>query len=324
MDEPAFVGIDLGGTLLKVVVAGEDGAIIARRQAPTKARADREELLHQVADLVEDVRAEVRTLSPMRRLVAVGLAVPGVIDALAGRVEFTVALSPAWNGFVATAALERLVSLPTVLINDAQAATLGEHVHGGGQGYRDFVCVTVGTGIGGGLVLDGRLYAGSRGMSGLVGHTTVVPNGPVCGCGNRGCVEMYASGTAITRAARAARAEGRLGELPEAGDPSSRTLAAAARAGNPVAREIYAEAGTYLGIALGNVVCTLNPRAIVVGGGVSQAGDLLLDPIRREIERRTVVFSPERGGVDVIPSPLGGDAGAIGSASWAAQGAGGA
>ena len=324
MNEPAFVGVDLGGTHLKVVVTRQDGTILVRRRAPTKAHADRNELLAQIADLIEQSRAELATAIPSTRLTAVGLAVPGVVDAPAGRVEFTVALAPPWNGFAATAALERLVALPTRLLNDAQAATLGEQARGGGRGYRDFVCVTIGTGIGGGLVLDGRLYTGSRGMSGVLGHTTVLPNGPPCGCGNRGCLETLASGTAIARAARAAQEAGSLALPTDPDDLSPGALATAARAGDPVARAIFADAGTYIGIALGNVVCTLNPRAIVVGGGVSQAGDLLLDPIRREIARRTRVFSPERGGVDVIQSPLGGEAGAIGSASWAAQGGRGA
>ena len=320
MDEPAFVGVDLGGTQLKVVITSEDGTVLGRRRAPTKARADREELLAQIAELVGQVSAELAESRPTMHVGAVGLAVPGVVDALAGRVELTVALAPSWNGFVVTAALERLLSLPTRLINDAQAATIGEQSRGGGCGCRDFVCITIGTGIGGGLVLDGRLYAGSRGMSGVLGHTTVLLDGPPCGCGSRGCLETLASGTAIARAALEARAAGTLPVLSKSSEASPDAVAAAARAGDQVARAIFATAGTYIGIALGNVVCTLNPRAVVVGGGVSRAGDLLLDPIRDEIARRTRVFSVERGGVDVIQSPLGDEAGAIGSAIWAAQG----
>lgn len=320
MSDATFIGIDLGGTVLKVVATTDDGTILASRRAATAARAPRDVLVAQIAGLVQEVRSELGRTVPGADVEAAGLAVPGVVDAAAGKVEFTVALNPAWNGFAARDALESLIELPTLLLNDAQAATLGEQAQGGGRGYRDFVCVTVGTGIGGGLVLDGRLYAGSRGMSGVLGHMTVIPDGPTCLCGNRGCLETLASGTAIARAARKAREAGELVVSSGQTEFTAKELAAMAEAGNGVATRIFADAGTALGIALGNVVCTLNPAAIVVGGGVSRAGALLLGPMREEIARRTSVFSPQRGGVDVIQSPLGDDAGAIGSATWARQG----
>lgn len=324
MTTSVFVGADLGGTFLKVVATTGDGDVLGRRLAPSKARAGRDRLLVQIAEMIHELGDEVVAAYPGARLAAIGLAVPGVVDVPVGRVEFTVALSPDWNGFLAAGALADAISLPTRLVNDAQAAALGEHAQGGGRGFRDLLCVTVGTGIGGGLILDGRLYAGSRGMSGVLGHTTVVPEGSPCGCGNRGCLELYASGTAIARDGASAKRAGCLGDWPDDREPSPRALAEAARAGNAAAAAIFEQAGTYLGIALGTAVCLLNPGAIVVGGGVSQAGDVLLDPVRREIARRTAVFSPERGGVEVIQSPLGGDAGAIGSAIWARQGVEGA
>jgi glucokinase len=320
MDESAFIGIDLGGTALKIVVTSDDGTILGIRRTRTEARSSRDTIIAQIVSLVGQLRDELEATAPSIRFSAVGLAVPGVIDAAAGRVEFTVALEEDWNGFSATAALERLLGLPTVLINDAQAATFGEQMQGGGRGYRDFACITVGTGIGGGLVFDNRLYPGSRGMSGVLGHTTVLPDGPLCGCGNRGCLEMVASGAAIVRAAKQMKLEHRLGDGPIGIDSLPKAVADAARNGDAIARNIYEEVGVFLGIALGNLVCILNPQAIVVGGGVSQAGELLLEPIRREIKQRTAVFSEERGGVDVIQSPLGTDAGAIGSARWASRG----
>jgi glucokinase len=320
MGETAFIGIDLGGTDLKIVVMSDDGTILGARRARTEASSSRDAILAQIVFLVGQLRDDIEASDPSTQFAAIGLAVPGVIDATAGRVEFTVALEADWNGFLATTALEQLLGLPTFLINDAQAATFGEQMLGGGRGYRDFACITVGTGIGGGLVMDGRLYSGSRGMSGVLGHTTVLPDGPLCGCGNHGCLEMVASGAAITRAAKQTKLAHAFGDEPVGIDSLPRAVADAARNGNEIAKNIYEEAGVFLGIALGNLVCILNPQAIVVGGGVSQAGDLLLEPIRREIKQRTVVFSEERGGVDVIQSPLGTDAGAIGSARWASRG----
>lgn len=320
MNGAFYIGVDLGGTVIKAVAMNHDGSVLIRRSAPTEAQVGRERLLHRIATIIEDVSDEARAAYPGLRDAKVGLSVPGVIDAATGTIEFTVALTPDWNGFAASAALQQRTGLPAALINDAQAATLGEHVAGGGRGLRDFVCITIGTGVGGGLVLNNQLYTGSRGMSGVLGHTTVVPDGARCGCGNRGCLELYASGTAIARAAQhvygSAQAAPSLRDQPW----SAAVLAERAQAGDAKARGIFEEAGAYIGIALGNVVCTLNPQAIVVGGGVSDAGDLLLDPIRRELRRRTAVFSEERGGVEVIQSPLGRDAGAIGSAAWIAQG----
>jgi glucokinase len=315
MKEPVYIGIDLGGTAIKAVVTDPEGRVLVRREAATDGHHGRDALITRLAALVDEMRDELRSSHLEAFARAVGLSVPGVIGQAEGRVEFTVALTADWNGFLAAAALEVAAGLPTILANDSQAATLGEHVAGGGRGCRDFVCITVGTGIGGGIVLEGRVYTGSRGMSGVFGHMTVVPDGPPCACGNCGCLELFASGTAIAKAGL----EAGLGD-DGAGEISAERVTELAVAGDDKAREIYRRAGTLLGVAVGNLVLTLNPRAIVVGGGVSRAGNLLLDPLRDEIERRTAVLSAERGGVKVIGSPLSGWAGAIGSAVWAAKG----
>jgi glucokinase len=315
MKEPVYIGIDLGGTAIKAVVTDPEGRVLVRREAATDGHHGRDALITRLAALVDEMRDELRSSHLEVFARAVGLSVPGVIGQAEGRVEFTVALTEDWNGFLAAAALEGAAGLPTILANDSQAATLGEHVAGGGRGCRDFVCITVGTGIGGGIVLEGHVYTGSRGMSGVFGHMTVVPDGPPCACGNCGCLELFASGTAIAKAGL----EAGLGD-DNAGEVSAERVTELAVGGDDKAREIYRRAGALLGVAVGNLVLTLNPRAIVVGGGVSRAGDLLLDPLRDEIERRTAVLSAERGGVEVIGSPLSGWAGAIGSAVWAAKG----
>jgi glucokinase len=178
--------------------------------------------------------------------------------------------------------------------------------------------VAVGTGVGGGLVLDNTLLLGSRGAAGEIGHITVVPEGRRCNCGNVGCLETEASGPAIVRAARAAidAGDAELEQMVGSRKLSPLLIAQAAERGSSTARAIFTHAGTLLGRALAGLICVLNPEAIVVGGGVAKAGDLLLDPIRAEITRRTVVFTPARGGVDVLRSSLDGHAGAIGAAAW--------
>lgn len=312
VDTSAYIGIDLGGTVVKAVAADRQGRVLAKRSVHTHGRDGRDALLARLVDLVAGLRGDLPASHPA---IALGLAVPAVVDRAAGVVEFQVVLTPDWNGFPASAALERATGLPTTLANDAQAATLGELAAGAARSYRDAVCITVGTGIGGGLILDGRHYPGSRGMSGVLGHTTVDPAGPPCGCGNRGCLETLASGHAIARAGVEAGLRS-----PDGGVLDARAVAGLAAAGSEPARELFRRAGALIGIAAANVVLTLNPRAVVVGGGVARAGDLLLEPIRGEIVRRTSVLSAERGGVDVIQSPLAGWAGAIGSAVWAAKG----
>ena len=309
--QPIAIGVDLGGTECKIVGVDAAGAVLSQSTVQTDARVSGAHLLEQTVGLIQEAMHE---LSGMGEICAVGLAVPGVVDRAAGRIELTVALTEEWNGFAAGPAMAAETGLPVVLMNDAQAATLGEHRVGSGRGFRDFLSITVGTGIGGGLVLNGELYAGSRGMSGVIGHTTVVPDGLTCGCGNRGCLETVASGQAIARAARDAAEAGMLNVSVPPSELSPRSLAELAEAGDPLARSLFCDAGTVLGMALANAICLLNLEAIVVGGGVSRAGELLLEPIRQEIRRRTTVFSPERGGVVVVQSSLGGFAGAIGSA----------
>jgi glucokinase len=204
-------------------------------------------------------------------------------------------------------------------LNDVRAATVAEHARGAGRAYRDFVFLAIGTGIGGGLVLNGELYLGSRGAAGELGHQTVVPNGSKCGCGNMGCLETVASGSAIAREALAAIQSGdrELADLAGSEQPTSHEVAHAALTGSSGARAIFARAGTLIGLVLSNLICALNPEAVVIGGGVAEAGDLLLQPIRDEIEKRTIVFSQARGGVEVLQSSLGSSAGALGAAVWA-------
>jgi glucokinase len=313
--ERAFLGVDLGGTEIKAAVLAEDGAVLARRAIGTRGREGRDAVMDRIVGLGEWARGEVGEA----QLAAVGVAVPAVLDMKRGRVELMTNLTHDWNGFLMRDALQQRMALPAVLMNDVRAATLGEQTWGAGAAYEDFICIAIGTGIGGGVVIGGRMMMGSRGAGGEIGHITMVADGPACNCGNRGCLEAVASGPAMSRMA---------GEAIEGGDdilaslsgslhPAPHQIAHAAERGSATANRIFQETGRWIGQALAGVICVLNPRAVIVGGGVARAGELLLEPIRREIERRTVVFSAERGGVEVILSPLGGEAGAIGAGAWA-------
>jgi glucokinase len=311
-----ILGIDLGGTETKVVALTSDGAIHWNRRLATSAEG-REPVLAQLVELVSCAEREVAPAS----IRGAGLAVPAVLDMSTGRVELLPNIAGDWDGFPLKDELEARSGLPAFLLNDVRAATLAEHIWGAGRGYTDFICIAIGTGVGGGLVLDNRLYLGSRGAAGEIGHQTVKPDGPLCKCGNRGCLETFASGPAIARAARATIEAGDHELAVQAGsvEPAPHEVALAAARGNLSAGAIFAQAGKAIGLALANMICMLNPQAIIVGGGLADAGDLLLAPIRAEIDRRTVVFSRERGGVEVLASPLGGQAGAMGAAAWAMQ-----
>lgn len=309
-----YLGIDLGGTEIKVATLTPDGDALWTRNLPTRAAEGRDAVLDRLTGLVRD--AVDAAPAP---ICAVGLAFPGVIDMETGWVEKIANLTTDWNGFPLRDEMADRIGLPTFLLNDVRAATVAEQTWGAGRGYRDFICLAIGTGIGGGVVLGGQLFTGSRGAAGELGHQTIVPDGFVCGCGNRGCLETVASGPALSRAARAVIEAGdvELQASTGSGEPTPRQLAEAAERGNALARAIFARAGEHIGVILGNLICALNPEAIVIGGGVAEAGDMLLGPIRQEIARRTVVFSPERGGVVVLQAELGPLAGAIGAAAWA-------
>ncbi len=313
-DETAVLGIDLGGTEIKAAVLDHGGAVRWTAEVETRAAEGRDAVLDRIVQLVAAARQEV-TPARIERL---GIAIPGVVDSAAGRIELLTNLTNDWNGFLVQDALHERTGLDVYLLNDVRAATLAEHTMGAGRAYSDFICIAVGTGVGGGLILNGSLFTGSRGAAGEIGHMTVVADGDRCTCGNDGCLETVAAAPALVRAAHAAIAGGdsQLRELLPA-DVTPLAIARAAEQGSAAAQAIYGRAGTVIGRALAGLICVLNPQAIVVGGGVARAGNLLIDPIRAEIARRTIVFTPERGGVEVLQSPLDGRAGAMGAAVWA-------
>jgi glucokinase len=209
------------------------------------------------------------------------------------------------------------------LLNDVRSITNGEWRFGAGRGVDTVAVFAIGTGIGGGLVINGQLHLGIGGTGGELGHTVVDYNGPRCGCGNYGCVETYASGPAIAAMGMKAVAQGlttRLGEMCgyDLNRITPELIARAAQAGDEIAKDIYEKAGFYLGIAAANVCSAIGPRRIILGGGVAQAGDLLLEPIRRTLRERVHIMPVQQ--VEVVPSQLGDNAGVIGVACWAAGG----
>lgn len=287
------LGLDLGGTNVKCAVLDGGGAVLAEAAAPNDAEAGEGAVLARVVALGRE------TAAPFGPITTAGLGLPGHFSS-DGTGLLLPNLPGDWVGRPIAGPVGEGLGVKVRLVNDSRAMTLAELRSGAGRGARDLVCVVLGTGVGGGVAIGGRLHLGG-GHAGEIGHTTVVPDGPLCGCGNRGCLDRVAGAAAI--AAQAGWAT--VGDAVEA-----------ARNGDERAREAFADAGRHVGVALAGAVVLLWPGRIVVGGGVTAAaGELLLGPLRDELRRRACV-APE---IDVLPAALGAGAGAIGAALWAAE-----
>lgn len=306
------VGLDVGGTKILAVRVARDGGVLARSRVPS--RAEDEEAT--VAGMVEAARA---VLSP--DVVAVGVGAAGLVDVANGRLLSAPNL--AWTDLPVAERIGSALGLPCQLDNDGNVAAYGEFRLGAGRGYRHLLLVSVGTGIGGGIVTDGRLYRGAHGFAAEIGHIVVEPGGPPCGCGNLGCWEQVASGSTIARLGRQAVAEDPgsvLGRLA-GGDPSAargEMVTQAARAGDPAATGILERVGRRLGTGIAGLVNVLDPQVVVVGGGASAAGDLLLGPARAAY-REAVEDAERRPNVPIVPAELGSSAGAVGAAVLALE-----
>ena len=307
------IGVDVGGTKVAAGVVDEDGKVLASLKRVSPARS---------ADATEDtIAAVVEELRKEHEVTAVGIGAAGFIDVSRSTVLFAPNL--AWLDEPLQSEVARRVGLPVVVENDANAAAWAEYRFGAGQGARQLVVVTVGTGIGGGMVLDGSVYRGAFGIAAEFGHITVSPGGRRCGCGNRGCWEQYCSGKALVREARdilsvSRRSDGVLyhragGDYDNVTGPM---VTEAAEAGDPDAVEAFAVVGEWLGRGLASVAAMLDPDVIVVGGGVGEAGDLLMAP-GRAAYRESLTGRGHRPWADIRPASLGNLAGMVGAADLA-------
>lgn len=316
-----YIGVDLGGTNLRAaLVDTSTGTYTHLTSIDTLAREGHDAVMTRMADLIE----RVIVASGLRKdqIGGVGIGVPGVLDLDRGLTVFLPNLPGTWPKVPLRDTIADRVGLPTELLNDVRAMTLAEWQFGAGRGVDTIACFAVGTGIGGGLVINGQLHLGIGGTGGELGHQTIDFNGPLCGCGNHGCLEAYASGPAIAAMGAKAVMQGlttRIGELInyDLNRLTPHVIYDAACAGDALAREIFDQAGFYIGVAAANVIVAVGPRRVVIGGGVAQAGDLLLEPIRRTVRDRVRVMPVEQ--VSIVPAELGPNAGLIGAALWASS-----
>lgn len=307
------LGIDLGGTAIKAGVVTHKGEIIGRGERATEAGLGAAVVVANMAAAARDAIAAAG-LTP-QQLEGVGIGAPGICDGHRGVVARAVNLY--WTDVPVADMLKQELGMPVFLDNDANCAALGEQWCGAAMGSSHVILVTLGTGVGGGLILDGRCYQGFRGGGGELGHMPVVENGPDCNCGRKGCLETVSSATAMAGLARreidAGRAPYMAEQVAAGAKVDARLVITAAKAGDAPARAILSEVGTHLGNALAGLVSVLNPELIVVGGGGSHAGDFVLEPVRQVIAAKAMPGPAEV--VRVVPAELGNDAGLIGAAS---------
>ena len=310
---------DLGATQIRGAFVDREGHVSHRCAAATLAHRGRDEVLSRFAHLLEQVASSAKPATPE----GIGVSLASPTDPDTG-VMYNPPNLPGWDGFSLKPVLEERFSLKTSLANDATLAALAEHVYGAGRGYKHMIYMTLSTGIGGGIIIDGRLYTGDRGFAGEVGHISIDRNGPPCNCGNVGCLEALASGTAVARMAR---------ERLEAGEDSvllehrgqldkvdARMVAEAAISGDRLAQSIMREVGSNVGVGIVSLLHAFDPQIIVIGGGMSSSLQLLLPGITQEIERRAMVHQRDR--VPVVRSELGDDVSLLGAAALAFQASG--
>lgn len=310
MSENVYVGVDLGGTAIKVGICNEQGALLHTYEGPTEVSKGVDTVISNIEKYVRHIVEE----SPYswEQLVGVGAGVAGFTNVREG----VIVLAPnvGFKDVPIRSILEDRLGKLVKIDNDANVAALGEAWAGSGNGVENCVCYTLGTGVGGGIIINGNIYQGFSGMAGEIGHTNVVPDLEAiqCGCGKMGCLETVSSATGIIRMANDAVERGDHTSLQSVDTITAKDVFDAAKAGDEVALRIVHRAAYYLGKSLASVAAVLNPEMFIIGGGVSKAGDILFDEVRSVFA--SLAPEPLQRGVSIVPATLGNDAGIVGAA----------
>jgi len=310
------LGVDIGGTNLVVGAVSEDGQTIqGLRTEPTGAVQGADPVIERIVTMARATIAATREADSGAEIVGVGIGSPGPVDIATGVVLLTPNLG--WVNMPVRDRIASQLGLPATLDNDANCAMAGEWWVGAARGARHAVTFTLGTGIGGGIVVEGKLLHGASDVAGEIGHITIETNGRRCGCGNDGCLEAYASGPAIARRTLEALAAGADSSLTlivggDVAKITAQTVYQAAAAGDPLALEVVQDTAKYLGVGVANLINILNPEVVVICGGVTHAGERLFAPLKREVTRRA--FRPAVQACRIVPGALPGTAGVVGAA----------
>lgn len=307
------IGVDLGGTSIKSALVNESGEVLHRIARPTRAAEGPERVFNEIAACIQDLREQAGD----SEIVTVGIGAPGPANWQTG-IVYSPPNLPGWKDVPLAEEIARRAGLPVYLENDANAACWGEFWSGAGRDVKSLCCLTLGTGVGGGIVLDGALLRGPDGTAGELGHLCVQRNGRACGCGARGCLEAYASVTGLVRTAREGLERGEDSSLRALGDDlTGAAVSEAAYNGDTFAKSVISETGEWVGVGVASLINLLNPDMIVICGGMIEAGDLLFDAIRHTAKRQA--FEVPAARAQIVPAALGQDAGVIGAAGCAWQ-----
>jgi len=316
-----YAGVDIGGTNVKAgLVNVENGELLISHCVPTQSNLGPKSVLSRTTKLLE--RLIIDSGLNQKEIGGLGISAPGMIDLATNTTIFLTNLHGNWKQVHVGDWMKSTLGLEVSMLNDVRAITYAEWQFGAGKGVDSLVCFAIGTGVGGGLVVHNQLVLGFEGTAGEIGHQTVDPNGPLCGCGNHGCLEVYTSGPAI--AAEAARGvlqgwDTKISDLidHDLNKLTPKIVAQAAEMGDEFALEIWQRVGRYLGIGVGNILTSVGVKKVIIAGGVANAGDLILDPIRAEIKNRVFLMPVEK--VEVVKGQLGSTAGIVGMAAWRAK-----
>lgn len=307
------IGVDIGGTNVKIGIVGLDGRVYKKKIFSTKKVPQKDKL---ISLLIAHIKEVIEEFSLRKKdILGIGIGTPGLIDSKRGIIHYLVNIK-GFKEVPLKRIIENRLKIPTFLDNDVNIMCLGELYYGRGKGVKNMVCITLGTGVGGGIVIDGALYRGSTLSAGEVGHTTINEKGPRCGCGSHGCMEAYVGNTGIVKDAvkRIRKNKKTLMYKLVAGDLSNLTpkiISRAAKRGDELARDILEDTGRRIGVGLATIVNILNPEKIIIGGGIADAGKILFDAIRSTVRKRAMKV-PARA-VRIVKAKLGQDAGLIGA-----------
>ena len=305
------IGVDVGGTNIKIALVDKTGSIVYSDTVPTRAEMGYEYTINNMKKAISDLIAQTKVAK--EDISGIGFGFPGQIDCDNGVVLLAPNI-PGWVNVPIAKIIEKEFSIPVKVDNDVRCAALAELNYGAGKGTQNLICITVGTGIGSGLIINGKIVRGAKNVAGEIGHIKLqMHDGPLCGCGDTGCLEAFASGPAIVAMAQEYILGGKSTKYRELANPdiTPYIVAEAAKQGDVVAKRIFEIIGEYIGIGLVSVINLLNPEKIVIGGGVADAGELLFAPIRRTIEQRAMPIQAKS--VQVVHAELGNTAGVIGA-----------
>ena len=312
------IGIDLGGTDIKAGLVAADGTLMCRSRFSTRVNEGPHAVAARIAKIIRQIITEAGGEEIQDKLTGIGLGAPGLVIPEEGIVHFSPNF-PGWHEIPLVAylssALPDLDGVPLSIDNDVNVMALGELHHGAGRGYENLITLTLGTGVGGGIVINKQVYHGNRHAAGEFGHVIVEPVGRQCGCGNQGCLEAYAGAQHIVARTLQEITEKNRKTALNSENLTPKQIAEAAAAGDELARDIFAETGRYIGVALTSIAHILNPQIAIIGGGIADAGeDLLFQHIRAEFKSRAIDIP---GTMEIVPAQLGTDAGFVGAAMLA-------